>query len=69
VVLGEDVQPGDLIGWRGLAANHWALTLPGCRDDSDGWRFTPHWPAHQSCKMNGVVQRVDVLVFLGQGTH
>jgi hypothetical protein len=30
-----------LIGCRGLAASQWALTLPGCSDGSDGWRYTP----------------------------
>jgi hypothetical protein len=68
-VAGDEVQPGDMIGWGGLAEDHSALTMPGGGDDSDGWRYTPHWPAHQWCKMNGVLQRVDVLVFLGLNAH
>ena len=59
--VGSDRPAGP--SWA-IVAGQSALTDRGRAVDSSGWRYTPGRGGPHTCKMNGALQRVDVLDFL-----
>lgn len=63
-VDGPDAESHAVIGRDAIIADQSALTSRSVAEHSSAWRYTPGSRGLHPCKMNGALQRVDVLDFL-----